>query len=134
MATAAPEIVSGSSGKSSGKPAESISGKSQEKVVANPEVEVVADHKFATTEIESDFDDDFEFESEAAGILKGWRIEKNSNGYYRYRWQLKNEDGEAVTHIMSSGKTGYKRGSKYLPRLQAVQELGKNGKKKRKAK
>lgn len=93
------------------------------KVVANPEVE----REFATTEN----DEDFEAENQASGKLSGWRIERNANGFYRYRWQLKSETGQPSTYITSSGNTGYKRGSKYLPKAAAFQEL-KNGKRKRK--
>lgn len=87
----------------------------------------MANREFATTED----DDDFTIESEINERLKGWRIEKNTNGFYRYRWQLKEANGDAVTHITSSGKVGYARGSKYLPREQAIKEIKKDGKKRK---
>lgn len=108
----------------SGKSAPAISGKSPvalvAKVVANPEVE----SGFATNEQ----DEDFEADGEASGKLSGWRIERNTNGFYRYRWQVKDRSGNADTYITSTGGTGYRRGSKYLPRTNALQELKSNGK------
>lgn len=84
----------------------------------------MANDKFATTENE----DDFQPTEQASGALSGWRIEKNTNGYYRYRWQNKDERGRPDTYITSSGSVGYRRGSRYLPKLQAFKEL-ENGKK-----
>ena len=118
-AAVAPEAGGKSSGKSPVLPAKPLVAK----VVANPEVE----SEFATNEN----DEDFEAENQASGKLSGWRIERNANGFYRYRWQLKSETGQPSTYITSSGSTGYKRGSKYLPKAAAFQEL-KNGKRKRK--
>lgn len=104
------------------------SGKSAPPLVANPEVEVVANDDFATTESH----DDFEAETEVVDALKGWRIEQNSNGRYRYRWSLKNADGSPQTYITSTGRVGYRRGSKYLTDNQALGALKKNGKKRKK--
>ncbi len=86
----------------------------------------MANDNFATTEQ----DEDFEADEQAGGKLTGWRIEKNTNGFYRYRWQIKDETGQASTYITSSGNIGYRRGSKYLPKGKALQELH-DGKKKR---
>lgn len=112
----------------SGKTAPASSGKSGAgvvaKVVANPEVE----SGFATNEP----DEDFEADGEASGKLSGWRIERNTNGFYRYRWQIKDRSGKPETYVTSTGGTGYRRGSKYLPRTNALQELKSNGKKRSK--
>ncbi|MEZ4594554.1 MAG: hypothetical protein R3D55_25930 [Chloroflexota bacterium] len=61
-------------------------------------------------------DDDFEVEFEDEDIEQesGWRLEENSNGYYRWRWQLKHPDGSPVTYVNNSGNIWYKRGSKYV--------------------
>lgn len=65
-------------------------------------------NEFATNDGNVSFDD------EITEIEKGWRLEKNSNGYYRWRWQLKHNDGAPVTYVNKSGKIAYKRGSKYV--------------------
>lgn len=44
-------------------------------------------------------------------IAAGARLEKNSSGYYRLRWQVKDEDGNPV--INENG--GYVRKSMYIP-------------------
>jgi hypothetical protein len=106
------------------KPIRNVSGKNQEKLVAKPEVK----SSFATSENDGDFGE----AERISGKLSGWRIEKNDNGYYRYRWQLKDETGKPDTYVTSTGNTGYRRGSKYLPRLQAIQELKSNGKRRKK--
>lgn len=93
-------------------------------LVANPEVAVVANDDFATTEPE----DDFEIEDEIDGRIDRWRIEKNSNGAFRYRWQLKDDVGNPITYETASGGIGYRRGSKYLPKWQAIREMS-NGQK-----
>lgn len=51
---------------------------------------------------------------EVGDFTKGWRIESNSNGKKRWRWQKKHADGTPETYINSSGKKGYSRGSKYV--------------------
>lgn len=86
----------------------------------------MANDNFATTEP----NEDFEIDSDVTGALTGWRIEKNTNGFYRYRWQVKDNMGNPDTYITSSGKTGYRRGSKYLPKFKALQEMH-NGSKRR---
>jgi hypothetical protein len=45
----------------------------------------------------------------------GGRVERNSNGYYRERFQIKDDNGNPVTYITKSGKVGYKKGSRYIP-------------------
>ena len=47
-------------------------------------------------------------------IGKGWRLETNSDGRLRWRWQIKDDDGNTVTYVKSDGKTGYARGSSYV--------------------
>ena len=86
----------------------------------------MANGQFATTET----DEDFEIDSDVTGALTGWRIERNNNGFYRYRWQIKDGRGNPDVYITSSCKTGYRRGSKYLPKLKALQEIH-NGSKRR---
>lgn len=89
------------------------------KVVANPEVE----DGFATSGRSSvkndlplfeDFVETIDFDDVIDQVGKGWRLEKNSDGYYRWRWQMKDENGRSVTYVTKSGTTGYKRGSKYV--------------------
>jgi hypothetical protein len=63
-------------------------------------------------------DEDIEFGEDVTEISKGWRMEPNSNGYYRWRWQLKDDTGQPITYVNKSGKTGYKRGSKYVGKKQ----------------
>lgn len=94
----------------------------------------MANDKFATTENGDDFGEDFQIETEKTDSLKGWRIERNSNGFYRYRWSLKDSGGSPITYIMSNGGVGYSRGSKYLPRLNALEGIRKNGKKRKTSK
>ena len=79
------------------------------KVVAKPEVE---------PHLPLLEDDEFEDEQAITTIAKGWRLELNSNNYYRWRWQLKDSSGKTITYVASSGKTGYKRGSKYVGKKQ----------------
>lgn len=61
-----------------------------------------------------DFDDFFDNAKEVTETAKGWRMEKNSNGYYRWRWQMKSSSGKPITYTTKSGKVGYRRGSKYV--------------------
>lgn len=82
------------------------------KVVAKPEVESSGKSNLPLT-IQDDTDDITIDDDDITGE-SGWRLEKNSNGYYRWRWQLKNDDGTPVTYVNKSSKTGYKRGSKYV--------------------
>ena len=49
-------------------------------------------------------------------IKHGWRLETNSNGRLRRRWQRKHEDGKPMTYTTKSGGVGYTRGSKYVPK------------------
>lgn len=49
------------------------------------------------------------------GIPTNFRLEQNSNGYYRLRYQLKDVDGNPLTYTTKSGRIGYKRGSAYVP-------------------
>lgn len=94
----------GTSGKSSGKPEVETSGKNN--LPLPPE----------NLPLTADTDDDIQLGKDvASGIPKGWRMEKNSNGYWRLRYQLKDDDGDPVTYITKSGRKGYKRGSQYVP-------------------
>lgn len=100
-------------GKSNGKSAKKSSGKSSGK----PEVEssgksfLPLPQEILPLTADDDFDLEFEGDIEQES---GWRLEQNSNGYYRWRWQLKNPDGSPVTYVNENGKVGYKRGSKYV--------------------
>jgi hypothetical protein len=94
------------------------------KVVANPEVQ----REFATTFT----DDDFQARGQTRNRLRGWRIEANSNGQYRYRWQIKDATGQPELYVTSSGGTGYRRGSRYIMKAVALKELAANGKKRKK--
>jgi hypothetical protein len=62
-------------------------------------------------------DDDLDvlFEERIDEAAAGWRLERNSNGYYRWRWQLKDAAGNSITYVNQSGTVGYRRGSKYVP-------------------
>lgn len=108
-------LVSGgnSAKKSSGKTPPPISGKSSGKpeVESSGKTDLPLPPKFLPLTpddgLDVEFDEDIEQES-------GWRLEENSNGYYRWRWQLKNPDGSPVTYVNESGNIGYKRGSKYV--------------------
>jgi hypothetical protein len=85
------------------------------KNVANPEVAA----QFATggkNEKNTDFLDDL-YRGKSTGIGqigKGWRLEENSDGRLRWRWQVKDGRGNPVTYVTESGKTGYARGSQYV--------------------
>lgn len=57
----------------------------------------------------------------AKNMLKGWRLEKNSNGAYRLRWQMKDASGKPITYTTRSGRVGYKRGSEYVTKHEAKQ-------------
>ncbi len=86
--------------------------------MANPEVRI-SGKTFATNPTEflpltPDDDLDVQFEDENIEQETGWRLEQNTNSYYRWRWQLKEADGRPSTYTTSSGKIGYKRGSKYV--------------------
>ena len=85
------------------------------KTVANPEVET----QFATGGKLTDSDDlldDF-FGGKNAKVSKvsrGWRLERNTDGRLRWRWQVKDGRGQTITYVTDSGKTGYTRGSEYV--------------------
>ena len=96
-------------------------------VVANLDGVVVATNEIATTAYEQVATNPiFTVGNEITGRLSQWRIERNSNNYYRWRWQKKTASGKPVTYQTGSGKTGYRRGSKYLPRVQAIGALDGN--------
>ena len=84
-----------------------VSGKSSGKSSGKPEV----GKKFATNDAT---DEDIELGEDIDDGQKGWRLEQNSNGYWRWRWQLKDDEGDSITYVNKTGKTGYKRGSKYV--------------------
>lgn len=57
---------------------------------------------------------DLEDEQEITQVATGWRLERNSNGYYRWRWQMKDAAGNPITFVATSGKLSYRRGSQYI--------------------
>lgn len=85
------------------------------KTVANPEVA----KRFATggkNEHGDDFLDDL-YRGKSTGITeigRGWRLETNSDGRLRWRWQVKDNAGNPITYVKPDGETGYKRGSQYV--------------------
>ena len=113
--------------KSSGKPRPATSGK----VVANPEVESSGKSHLPlppqNLPLTANDEDDLQFHQEIEDQQKGWRLEKNSNGYWRWRWQLKDDGGQSVTYVNEGGNVGYKRGSKYVKIKQAKIEAEKRG-------
>lgn len=48
---------------------------------------------------------------------RSWRLEQTARGYWRWRWQLKEPDGSPVTYTTSGGKRGYRRGSRYVGKI-----------------
>jgi hypothetical protein len=68
-------------------------------------------------------DDDIQLGDDIDRTAKGWRFEQNSNGYYRWRWQLKDDFGNPVTYVNKSGKVDYKRGSEYVRIKEAKNRL-----------
>jgi hypothetical protein len=86
-----------------------------ESPVANPEVA----RGFATggkTANSDDLLDEF-FGGKNARIdkfSKGWRLEHNSDGRLRWRWQVKDNAGNPLTYVKPDGQVGYKRGSQYV--------------------
>lgn len=101
--------------KSSGKNPPATSGK----LVANPEVETsgksVTTSPIKNLPLTADTDDDIELGDDVSKAAKGWRLEENSDGYWRWRWQLKDDNGKPVTYVNKKGKTVYKRGCEYVP-------------------
>lgn len=86
----------------------------QKKVVAKPPTPVLATSgKSFAIQLDDLPLDSIEL-GEDVGKSAGWRLEGNSNGMTRWRWQMKDEMGKPITYITTSGKTGYKRGSKYV--------------------
>lgn len=59
-------------------------------------------------------DDEVEVRSQVVEALSGWRLERNSNGYFRFRWQIKDAHGSPDIYKTETGRVGYRRGSKYL--------------------
>jgi len=59
-------------------------------------------------------DPDIELQEDIKEPVKGWRLEQNSNGYWRWRFQMKGHNGAAVTYTNRSGKIAYKKGSQYV--------------------
>ena len=82
------------------------------KTVANPEVET----PFATRgKFDDLLDEFFGGKSTAIGAIgKGWRLETNTDGRLRWRWQVKDRNGYPVTYVKADGSLGYKRGSRYV--------------------
>lgn len=88
----------------------------REKVVANPEVGSSGKSNLPLIEelIEELDLGELDLGEEIDEVPSGWRLEENSNGYLRWRWQVKDDNGDPVTYVNKSGKTGYRRGSKYV--------------------
>ena len=87
--------------------------------VANPEVAPVANSILPRVANQNDDDDllDDLTRGNSTGITeigKGWRLERNSDGRLRWRWQVKDNAGNPITYVKSSGETAYSRGSKYV--------------------
>lgn len=70
---------------------------------------------------------EIEDEQEITAVATGWRLERNSNGYYRWRWQMKDAAGNAITYVATSGKTAYRRGSQYVSIKEAEEHGHGNG-------
>lgn len=104
------------SGKTSGKPEVETSGKLPKPLVASD-----PQSKSDNLPLTDDSDSDIELGAEVSKKAKGWRLEQNSDGYWRWRWQKKDNDGNPVTYVNKSGKTGYKRGCEYVP----IKDVGK---------
>jgi hypothetical protein len=101
--------------KSSGKNPPATSGK----LVANPEVETSGKSILPLVKkdlpLTADTDDDIELGDDVSKAAKGWRLEENSDRYWRWRWQLKDDNGDPVTYVNKSGNVVYKRGCEYVP-------------------
>jgi hypothetical protein len=96
-------------------PRSEATAKTVAKTVANPEVA----SKFATggkSTDEDDFLDDIDRgkSAEVDEISKGWRLETNSDGRLRWRWQVKDGAGNSATYEKPGGTLGYTRGSRYV--------------------
>jgi hypothetical protein len=70
---------------------------------------------------------EIEDEQEITAVATGWRLERNSNGYYRWRWQMKDALGNAITYVATSGKRSYRRGSQYVSIKEAEEHGHGNG-------
>lgn len=82
------------------------------KLVANTPGKVVANDNEEDVGVVVVEEDDDE-----VGMLQGWRLEKNSNGFWRWRYQRTDAGGNPLTYVNKSGNTGYRRGSKYIGKL-----------------
>lgn len=103
------------------------SGKSQTassgKLVANPEVESSGKSLSENLPLTDETDTDIELGDDIdAAITQGWRLEENSNGYWRWRFQEKDDDGNPITYVNSAGGVVYKRGSHYVG-IETVPEI-----------
>lgn len=61
-----------------------------------------------------DSDSDIELQDDIRQPVRGWRLEQNSNRYWRWRYQEKDDAGNPVTYINKSGKRAYRKGSRYV--------------------
>jgi hypothetical protein len=84
--------------------------------VANPEVDSSGKSNLPLIEnLIDDLDlDGLEIGESIDNVPKHWRLEKNSNGFYRWRWQIKDANGDPVTYVNKNGNRSYKRGSVYV--------------------
>jgi hypothetical protein len=87
--------------------------------VVNPEVETSGKSVLPLPQknlpLTAETDDDIELGDDVSKAAKGWRLEENSDGYLRWRWQLKDHNGKPVTYVNNLGKVVYKRGCEYVP-------------------
>ena len=108
------------------------------KTVANPEVAASKTPVAKTVASDADSDDlmdnaDRGKSAKITEIGKGWRLEWNSDGRLRWRWQVKDNAGETVTYRKEDGTLGYARGSRYVGITQTA-AAQKEDRKRRRAK
>lgn len=119
-------VVANSSGNSSGKPFPALV-----EVVANGSGKTAStsgNSVVANLPLLSELDEfNTENDEEVTEVTQGWRLEKNTNGHYRWRWQIKSADGNPITYKTKSGRTAYKRGSKYVQRKIAEKITNESG-------
>jgi hypothetical protein len=86
-----------------------------QKTVANPEVSRGFATGGKTTDSDDLLDEFFGGKNvKISKVSKGWRLERNSDGRLRWRWQVKDNAGNSITYAKPDGQLGYKRGSEYV--------------------
>jgi hypothetical protein len=108
------------------------------KTVANPEVAASKSTVAKTVANDDEADDlmdsaDRGKSAKITEIGKGWRLEWNSDGRLRWRWQVKDDAGQTVTYQKQDGTLGYARGSRYVGITQSA-AAQKEDRKRRRAK